>query len=166
MVGYYKKGTGRQGLSWPHAVDQALCFGWIDGVVRRIDDERHCQRFTPRRPRSTWSAVNIAKAERLIAEGQMTPAGLRAFEARTEENSRIYAFEQAGVELPPEALGRLRADRAAWVFWEARPAGYRRTAAWWVISAKRAETRERRLATLVEDCAAGRLIKSQRRPGD
>ena len=92
----------------------------------------------------------------------MTPAGVRAYEARRDDNSGIYAFEQGAVELPPEALARLREDEAAWAFWESRPAGYRRIATWWVLSAKRAETRERRLATLIADCAAGRLIKSQR----
>ncbi|HEY4996850.1 MAG TPA: YdeI/OmpD-associated family protein [Solirubrobacteraceae bacterium] len=163
LVGLYKKASGRGGMSWSEAVDQALCFGWIDGVRRGVDEHSHSIRFTPRKPRSTWSAVNIAKAERLIAEGRMQAAGLRAFQARSEENSRIYAFEQGEVELPPAALARLQANAAAWSYWSARPPGYRRIAAWWVISAKRSETRERRLATLIEDCAAGRLIKSQRR---
>jgi uncharacterized protein YdeI (YjbR/CyaY-like superfamily) len=163
LVGLYKKASGRGGMSWSEAVDEALCFGWIDGVRRRVDESSHSIRFTPRKPRSTWSAVNIDKAERLIAEGRMQPAGLRAYRARSEENSRVYAFEQGDVELPPQALARLRADPRAWSYWCARPAGYRRLAAWWVISAKRSETRERRLATLIEDCAVGRPIKSQRR---
>ena len=163
LVGFYKKHTGRQGMSWAEAVDEALCFGWIDTVVRRVDDDRHYQRFTPRKANSTWSAVNIANVERLTAEGRMTDAGLRAYAARSEENSRIYAFEQSDAQLPGEALGRLRANAAAWAFWESRPAGYRKIASWWVISAKRPETREKRLATLIDDCAAGRLIKSQRR---
>ena len=166
LVGFYKKHTGRQGMTWAQAVDEALCFGWIDTVVRRVDDDRHYQRFTPRKPKSTWSAVNIANVERLTAEGRMAPAGLRAYAARTEEKSRIYAFEQDDVELPPEALARLRENEAAWAFWQSRPAGYRRIAAWWVVSAKRADTRQRRLATLIDDCATGRLIKSQRRAGD
>jgi uncharacterized protein YdeI (YjbR/CyaY-like superfamily) len=163
LVGYYKKHTGKQGMTWSQAVDEALCFGWIDGVVGRIDDERHQQRFTPRKARSTWSAVNIRKFEALSAEGRMTDAGRRAHEARTEENSRIYAFEQENVELPAEYEARLRSNAEAWAYWESRPKGYRRIATWWVVSAKREETRERRIATLVEDCAAGRLIKSQRR---
>lgn len=165
QVGFYKKSTGRQGMTWSQAVDEALCFGWIDGIVRRVDDERHQQRFTPRKAKSTWSAVNIDKVERLTSEGRMADAGLRAYAARSEENSRIYVFEQEDVELPPEALQRLRGDGAAWAFWESRPAGYRRVASWWVISAKRRETREKRLATLIGDCAAGRPIKSQRPPG-
>jgi uncharacterized protein YdeI (YjbR/CyaY-like superfamily) len=164
MVGLYKRASGRPTMTWSESVDEALCFGWIDGVRRRIDEHSHSIRFTPRKPRSTWSAVNIEKAERLIAEGRMRPAGLRAYRARSEENSRIYAFEQGDVQLPQEGQQRLRANPAAWEYWESRPAGYRRIASWWVISAKREETRERRLATLIEDCAAGRLIKSQRRP--
>jgi uncharacterized protein YdeI (YjbR/CyaY-like superfamily) len=163
LVGLHKKVADPAAMSWSQAVEEALCFGWIDGVRRRIDERRHSIRFTPRRTPSTWSAVNIDKAERLIAAGRMRPAGLRAFRARSEARSRIYAFEQDAVELPPDALRRLRANADAWSFWASRPAGYRRVAAWWVISAKRAETRERRLQTLIEDCAAGRLIKSQRR---
>jgi uncharacterized protein YdeI (YjbR/CyaY-like superfamily) len=165
LVGLHKKASGRGGMNWSEAVDEALCFGWIDGVRRRVDEDSTSLRFTPRKARSTWSAVNIAKAEQLIASGLMQPAGLRAFEARTEENSRIYAFEQGEVELPPEALEHLKAHPQAWSYWSSRPPGYRRIAAWWVISAKRSQTRERRLATLIEDCAAGRLIKSQRRSG-
>jgi uncharacterized protein YdeI (YjbR/CyaY-like superfamily) len=166
LVGLFKKASARPTMSWPQSVEEALCFGWIDGVRRRIDDQSHSIRFTPRKPRSTWSAVNIQKAERLIAGGRMQPAGLRAFEARTEENSRIYAFEQGQVELPPQAQAELKADPRAWSFWQSQPPGYRRIASWWVISAKRQPTRERRLAILIEDCAAGRRIASQRRPGE
>jgi uncharacterized protein YdeI (YjbR/CyaY-like superfamily) len=165
LVGLYRKASGRATMSWAESVEEALCFGWIDGVRRRVDEVSHSIRFTPRKPRSIWSAANIEKAERLIAEGRMRPAGLSAFAARIEERSRVYSFEQKNVRLPAEAEDRLRADAAAWAYWQSRPPGYRRIAAWWVISAKRAETRERRLATLIEDCAAGRLIKSQRRRG-
>jgi uncharacterized protein YdeI (YjbR/CyaY-like superfamily) len=165
LVGLFKKSSGMATMTWSQAVDEALCFGWIDGVRRRVDEQRHSIRFTPRKSRSTWSAVNIEKANSLIAEGRMQAAGRRAFEARSEERSRIYAFEQKHVELPSPALARLKADPAAWSYWQSRPPGYRRIAAWWVISAKRAETRERRLVTLIEDCAAGRLIRSQRRSG-
>jgi uncharacterized protein YdeI (YjbR/CyaY-like superfamily) len=163
LLGLHKRASGRPSITWAQAVEEALCFGWIDGVRRPIDPESYSIRFTPRRPRSIWSAVNIDKAERLIAAGRMEPAGLRAFQARSEDRSRIYAFEQGEVELPAQALERLRADARAWSFWESRPPGYKRIASWWVISAKREQTRERRLATLIEDCAAGRLIKSQRR---
>jgi len=165
LVGLYRKASGRGGMTWSQAVDEALCFGWIDGVRGRAGEHAHTVRFTPRRARSTWSAVNIDKAERLIAEQRMHPAGLRAYRARSEQNSRVYSFEQGDVELPPAALRRLRADPAAWAYWSARPAGYRRIAAWWVISAKRADTRERRLEMLIADCAAGRLIRSQRPRG-
>jgi uncharacterized protein YdeI (YjbR/CyaY-like superfamily) len=163
LVGLYRKASARPTMSWAESVEEALCFGWIDGVRRRVDEVSHSIRFTPRKPRSIWSAANIEKAERLIAEGRMRPAGLRAFAARSEERSRVYSFEQKDVRLPAEAQDRLRANPAAWDYWRSRPPGYRRIAAWWVISAKRADTRERRLATLIEDCAAGRLIKSQRR---
>jgi len=163
LLGLHKRASGRASITWAQAVEEALCFGWIDGVRRRIDEDSYSVRFTPRKRRSTWSAVNIDKAERLIASGRMQPAGLRAFQARSEERSRIYAFEQGEVELPPQAQERLRADARAWSFWQSRPPGYKRIASWWVISAKREQTRERRLATLIEDCAAGRLIKSQRR---
>jgi uncharacterized protein YdeI (YjbR/CyaY-like superfamily) len=165
LVGMHRKASGRAGMSWSESVDEALCFGWIDGVRRRIDERSHSIRFTPRRPRSIWSAVNIDKAERLIAEGRMRPAGLRAFQARSEQRSRVYSFEQKDVRLSPEAEARLRAEPVAWEYWQSRPSGYRRIAAWWVLSAKRADTRERRLATLIEDCAARRLIKSQRPRG-
>jgi uncharacterized protein YdeI (YjbR/CyaY-like superfamily) len=163
FVGLYKAKSRPGSMTWSQAVDEALCFGWIDGIRRGVDADRTSLRFTPRKARSTWSAVNIEKAQRLKAAGLMAPAGERAFEARTEDNSRIYSFEQENVELPAEAERRLRAKRKAWEFWESRPPGYRKIATWWLISAKREETRERRLATLVEDCAAGRLIKSQRR---
>ena len=162
FVGLYKASSGRRAMTWSQAVDEALCFGWIDGVRRGVDDERTSLRFTPRKAKSTWSAVNIGKAERLIAEGLMQPAGLRAYQARTEDNSRIYSFEQKNVKMPGEAEKRLRANKAAWKYWQERPPSYRRVATWWVISAKRPETREKRLVTLIEDCEAGRLIKSQR----
>lgn len=163
VVGFYKKATGRQGMTWSESVDEALCFGWIDGIGRRVDDERNTIRFTPRKPRSHWSAVNIAKVETLIAEGRMTPAGLAAYEARREDNSRTYSFEQGEVGLPAEMEAKVRGNEAAWAYWQSRPPGYRRTATWWVISAKRPETRERRLATLIDDCVHERLIKPLRR---
>lgn len=165
FVGFHKQKTGRRAMTWSEAVDEALCFGWIDGIVRRIDEDRYRQRFTPRKPTSNWSAVNIEKVAKLSAEGRMAPAGLAAFERRAEDRSRVYAFEQKDARLPPDFEARLRADADAWRHWESRPPGYKRVATWWVISAKRPETRERRMATLIEDSAAGRLIKSQRPPG-
>jgi uncharacterized protein YdeI (YjbR/CyaY-like superfamily) len=164
-VGYWKKGSGRPSLTWSQAVDQALCFGWIDGRANSIDAERYMQRFTPRKPRSNWSRINIEKVAKLRQEGLMRPAGLRAFEARTEDRSGVYAFEQqTPAELPPEYQERLRANTAAWDHWQARPAGYRRTASHWVLSAKRADTRERRLGQLIECSAEGRPVPPLRRP--
>ena len=160
LVGYWKKATGKPSLTWSQAVDEALCFGWIDGVLRGIDDKRHIQRFTPRKPASNWSAVNIGKVERLRAEGRMRPAGEAAFARRRADRSGVYAFEQRSQpRLEPEQEARFKADAAAWEWFTARPPSYRRTALWWVVSAKRPETRERRLATLIEDSAAGRPIK-------
>ena len=159
-VGYWKKATGKPSLTWSQAVDEALCFGWIDGVVRGIDDQRHVQRFTPRKPNSNWSAVNVAKVERLRAEGRMRPAGEAAFARRRADRSGVYSFEQSkDPRLEPEQEARFRADTAAWEWFSARPPSYRRAALWWVVSAKRPETRERRLSTLIEDSAAGRPIK-------
>ena len=146
-------------MTWSESVDQALCFGWIDGVRRRIDDETYSIRFTPRKPRSTWSAVNVAKVAELRRRGLMRPAGLRAFERRTEDNTGIYSFERKeAAKLPAEFERRLRANRRAAAFFDAQAPWYRRTATHWVISAKREETRERRLAQLIEDSAAGRTI--------
>lgn len=165
LVGFHKKGSGRPSITWPESVDEALCAGWIDGVRRRIDDESYTIRFTPRRPRSLWSAVNIARAEELSRLGRMLPAGLAAFEARLEARSQVYAYEQKeNAALAPEQERQLRANRAAWAFFTAQAPGYRRVASWWVLSAKREETRQRRLATLIADSAAGRPIKAMARP--
>jgi len=159
-LGYHKKHTGRPSVTWSQAVDEALCVGWIDTLLRRIDDERHMQRFVPRRPTSNWSKVNVAKVAALTEQGRMRPAGITAFEARREDRTGIYAFERdEPARFAPEQEARLRADAAAWTFFEARPAGYRRLATHWVVSAKRPEIRERRLATLIEDSAAGRTLK-------
>jgi uncharacterized protein YdeI (YjbR/CyaY-like superfamily) len=165
LVGFYKKGTGRPSLTWQEAVDQALCFGWIDGVRRSIDADSYLNRFTPRKPTSNWSNVNIARVAALTAAGLMQPAGLRAFAARTQAKSGVYSFEQGEPQtLPPELEAPFRMNAAAWAFWEAQPPGYRRTAAWWVVSAKQEATRLRRLATLIEDSAAGRRLAHLARP--
>jgi uncharacterized protein YdeI (YjbR/CyaY-like superfamily) len=160
LVGFHRKGSGHPSITWPESVDEALCFGWIDGIRRSVDAERYSIRFTPRKARSTWSAVNIGRAEALVAEGRMRPAGLRAYEARTEANSGIYAYEQRGAAtFTPEAEAEFRAAPGAWEFFQSQPAWYRRTATWFVVSAKREETRRRRLARLIEDCAAGRRLR-------
>jgi uncharacterized protein YdeI (YjbR/CyaY-like superfamily) len=163
FVGYYKKSSGQPSLTWSEAVDEALCVGWIDGVVRRIDATRHQQRFTPRKAVSNWSLINIAKVAALTAQGRMQPAGLAAFERRTATRSGVYSFEQDHLALDAESEARLRADPVAWEFWERQPPGYRKPATWWVISAKRPETKDKRLAQLVADCAAGLRIKPLRR---
>jgi uncharacterized protein YdeI (YjbR/CyaY-like superfamily) len=159
-VGYWKVATGKAGLTWSLAVDEALCYGWIDGVVRGIDAERHMQRFSPRKPTSTWSAINIAKVEQLRAAGRMRPAGEAAFARRRSDRSAIYSYEQRkDPRLEPAQEERFRADAAAWEWFMSRPPSYRKPALWWVVSAKKPETRERRLATLIEDSAAQRLLK-------
>ena len=166
LVGFYKKDSGRPSITWPESVDEALCFGWIDGVRRRIDDTSYSIRFTPRRPRSTWSAVNIKRVGELTEQGRMRPAGLAAFAQRAEENSAIYAYEQRGAaQLDPAEDQLFRDSGPAWEFFQAQPASYRKTAIWWVISAKQAATRQKRLATLIDDSAAGRTIRPlTRRP--
>jgi uncharacterized protein YdeI (YjbR/CyaY-like superfamily) len=157
-VGFHKKGTGRAGITWPEAVEQALCFGWIDGVRRSVDEHSYANRFTPRRPTSNWSSINIDKVAELERRGLMTPAGRAAFERRKKEESGIDPA------LAPEYEKRLRANSKAWEWFRAQPPWYRRTAIRWVVSAKREETRERRVAALIEDSAAGRTIKPLTRP--
>jgi uncharacterized protein YdeI (YjbR/CyaY-like superfamily) len=164
LVGYYKRASGRPSITWAESVDEALCFGWIDGVRRTIDDESYSIRFTPRRPRSTWSAANIKRVGELAAEGRMTPAGLAAFERRSGDRSGIYSYEQRHhAELEPEQEQRFRADAAAWAWFERQAPSYRRQALYWVVSAKRPETRERRLNVLIEDSGAGWKIGPLRR---
>lgn len=163
-VGSYRKGTGRPSVTYAEAVDQALCFGWIDGVRRKVDAERYANRFTPRRVRSVWSAVNIARVEELTRLGLMHPAGRAAFERRDDVRSKSYSHEQQSAELDEASRRTFQANAPAWAFFEAQPPSYRRVASWWVISAKRAETRQRRLATLIEDSEQGRRIALVRRP--
>jgi len=165
-VGFYKVGTGRPSITWPESVDEALCFGWIDGLRKKLDGESYVIRFTPRKPTSNWSAKNIARIEELIAEDRVRRAGLEIYEARSPDKSRVYSFERRkAAKLDAEQEARLRANEAAWEFFRSQPPGYRRTAIHWVISAKREATRTRRLETLIEDSAAGRRIKPLRRPG-
>lgn len=161
-VGFHRKGSGRPSITWPESVAEALCVGWIDGVRRSVDDERYTIRFSPRKAGSTWSAVNIALMERLLAEGRVREAGRRAFERRTTARSGIYAYEQdhGAVVLDADAERRFRSHRAAWAYFQARPASYRKTAIWRVISARRPETRAKRLAELIACSAEGRTIPS------
>jgi uncharacterized protein YdeI (YjbR/CyaY-like superfamily) len=162
-VGYYKKHTGKRGMSWSEAVDQALCFGWIDGRANRIDGDRYMQRFTPRKPGSNWSSVNIAKVAQLTEAGLMRPAGLAAFERRSDEKTGVYSFERENATLPEDYEERLRSSPAAVEYFDARTPWYRRTATHWVMSAKREQTRLRRLAQLIEDSEAGQDVKPLRR---
>ena len=157
-VGFHKKASGRSGLTYAEAVDEALCYGWIDGLTRRRDEDTYVQRFTPRRPGSNWSTVNIAKVAELTREGRMRPAGLRAFEQRTPARSGVYSYENRPAELPEEYTATFRQNERAWEWFSGQPASYRRAATWWVVSAKREETRERRLGALIERSAAGRRI--------
>ncbi len=158
LIGFYKRATGKPSMTWPESVDQALCFGWIDGVRHRIDDERYSIRFTPRKRGSIWSAVNIARALELQRLGLMHAAGVRAFEDRREDKSRIYSYENAKRGLPPPYEKRFRANKKAWTYFNEQPPSYRRVAIYWVTSAKKEETRARRLATLIDDSAHGRRL--------
>jgi uncharacterized protein YdeI (YjbR/CyaY-like superfamily) len=159
-VGFHKKGTGKPSITWPESVDEALCVGWIDGVRKRIDDESYMIRFTPRRPDSTWSAVNVARVAELTRLGRMRPAGLAAFERRREDRTAVYTYEQPAADVAFDAAAErtFRASRKAWAFFEAQPPGYRKLMTRWVMSAKREETRMRRLASLIETSASGRRV--------
>jgi uncharacterized protein YdeI (YjbR/CyaY-like superfamily) len=154
-LGYHKRATGQPTVSWSEAVDEALCVGWIDSIRISLDDERSAQRFTPRRKGSNWSAINVAKIEALRAQGRMRPAGEAAYADRTPERTGVYSYERPEAAFDETELARLRDDAAAWQAWEASPPGYRRGATAWVTSAKRPETRERRLTQLIEASAAG-----------
>ncbi len=158
-VGYYRKGSGRTSISYADAVDIGLAYGWIDGLTYGIDDEVHANRFTPRRPRSNWSAINVGRMQALMAAGEAHPAGIAAFDARTPERTGVYSYENAPRDLPAEYRAALEDNAEAFRFWEGQSPSYRRAATYWVVSAKRPETRDRRLRMLVEDSAAGRRVK-------
>jgi len=163
-VGYYKRATGRPSLTWPESVREALRFGWIDGLRRSIDDQSYRIRFTPRRPASNWSQINIRFAEELIAERKMEPAGRAAFEARKALPAAGYTDERDEGAAEADVERELKRHRAAWAFFQAQPPWYRRTCARWVMSAKKEETRSRRLAALVADSARGRTVPPLTRP--
>jgi len=165
-VGFHKVGTGRPSITWPQSVDEALCVGWIDGIRKRLDDDSYVIRFTPRKPESIWSVVNIRRMGELEAEGRVLPAGAAAFAKRRDDKSAVYSYEQRKqAELPDEYARRFQANAAAWEFFQRQPPWYRRTATHWVISAKKEETREKRLATLIDDSAHGRPIAQLDRTG-
>lgn len=170
---FYKVHTGRPTVTYAQALEEALCFGWIDGKVRRVDDESYMQRYTPRRPESVWSAVNLRKAEALVAMGRMTSAGLAAFERRDRSAEDRDRYENRPKDLPPDALRRMKMNPRAWEFWMQQPASYRKDATWFVLSAKREETRARRVAAVISYSAQGRrmtedlgpaTVKPPRRP--
>jgi uncharacterized protein YdeI (YjbR/CyaY-like superfamily) len=160
LVGYYKVGSGRPSMAWPESVDEALCFGWIDGVRQRIDDQSYQIRFTPRKATSIWSAVNIAKFHDLQSRGLMTPSGVAAFARRQEHKSAVYAYEQAATAQLSEAeTRRFKLSRDAWLYFEQCPPGYRKVMLHWVTTAKKAETRATRLATLMQACADKKRLR-------
>jgi uncharacterized protein YdeI (YjbR/CyaY-like superfamily) len=163
-VGFYKKATGRPSIDWPQSVDEALCFGWIDGLRKSIDDESYRIRFTPRRPGSVWSARNIQRAEELTRLGRMEVPGLAAYGRRSEEKSRRYSFDQTQADLGAEMEAEFRRHAEAWAYFQSQPPGYRRTSTRWVIQAQRPETRTRRLAELIRHSAAGERLPQLRRP--
>ena len=157
-VGFYKKGSGEEGITYAEAVDQALCFGWIDGIRKSVDEKSYTNRFTPRKPRSNWSAVNIKRVGELKALRLMEPQGLKAFEGRDEERAGLYSYEARERGLDDAYREQFRANEKAWAFFEAQPPGYRKLASWWVLSAKRDETRQKRLAALMEASEEGRRV--------
>ncbi len=166
IVGYYKKKTGKPSMTWPESVAEALCFGWIDGIRHKLDEESYSIRFTPRREKSIWSAVNLKTARQLIRDGRMMPAGLRAFERRAPEAPARHAYAQGKLELDAKYLRRLRANKRAWKFFESLTPSVQKPSIWWVMSAKKEETRTRRFGVLLDCCRAGRKIPALRREGE
>jgi uncharacterized protein YdeI (YjbR/CyaY-like superfamily) len=159
VLGFHNKNSRKSGITYRQAVDEALCFGWIDGVRRSVDEHRYTVRFTPRRARSIWSRINIQRVQELKRLGRMVPAGLKAFEARRPERSGIYSFENRPRQLQPAYEAEFKSNVAAWAFFQSRAPWYQRTASFWVMSAKKEETRRKRLATLIADSAQKRPIK-------
>lgn len=160
LVGYYRTGTGKKGMSWSESVDEAICYGWIDGVRKSIDEESYSIRFTPRKPKSIWSAVNIKKVEDLTREGRMMPAGIAIFNKREVDRAGIYTHELKEPPQLSEAFEQqFRANEKAWAYYQKMAPTYRKVTANWVMSAKQVATREKRLAELIRDCAAGTKVK-------
>jgi len=149
-IGFYRKDSGKGGITYKEALDEALCYGWIDGIRKKLDDESFTNRFTPRKKNSVWSNVNIAHVARLKSEGRMMPPGIAAYDAMDDKRAGVYSFEREKAELEPAMKKRFRQNPKAWKYFENQPPYYRRMAAWWIISAKRDETREKRLAELIK----------------
>ncbi|KAB2878150.1 bacteriocin-protection protein [bacterium] len=165
-VGYYKKDSGIPSITWPQSVDEALCFGWIDGIRKSVDEQSYMIRFTPRRPKSNWSAVNIKRVKELTKMGLMQPSGIAAFGRRDEKNSEIYSFERKAGKLNKKYETLFRKNKNAWAFFRMQPPSYQKPATWWVMSAKQEETQLKRLEQLIKDSEAGVRIKQLRRPSD
>jgi uncharacterized protein YdeI (YjbR/CyaY-like superfamily) len=155
LVGFHKRATGRPSVTWPESVDEALCFGWIDAIRRRVDDERYTIRFTRRKPKSNWSAVNLRRVEELTKEGRMRPTGLAIYELREKDRGKHYSYENRPTAFPELEAARFQENSEAWAFFEAQPKSYREPAIWWVVSAKREETRMKRLRELIDYSAKG-----------
>lgn len=162
-VGFYKTNTGKPSLTWSQSVDQALCYGWIDGIRKSLGDESYCIRFTPRNPKSIWSTVNIKKIEELTRLGLMKPAGTLLFEQRKEKNSGIYSFEQEAIEFTGEYLELFRKNEKAWNFFSSSANSYKKAATGWVLSAKQESTRKKRLETLISDSENNLRLAMMRR---
>lgn len=163
LAGFYKKDSGKPSITWPESVREALCFGWIDGIRKSLDESSYSIRFTPRKPNSIWSAVNVKHAEELTKLGLMHPKGLDTFNKRDEKKSKIYSFEQKIVRLDKKYEKLVRKNKKAWDFFQSREPSYRKAASWWVMSARQEETRQRRLGTLIQDSEEGLKIKLLRR---
>ena len=157
-IGFHKRHTGKPSITWPESVDEALCVGWIDGIRKSLGEASYRIRFTPRKKRSVWSAVNIRRVKELKRLGRMRPAGLTAYAAREERRSGIYAYEQRSESMPDPYAKIFKKEKAAWRFFQRMPPWYRKTVNWWIVSAKKEETRMRRLATLIELCAAEKKL--------
>jgi uncharacterized protein YdeI (YjbR/CyaY-like superfamily) len=162
LFGFYKVGSGKPSITWPQSVDEALCFGWIDGIRRSIDDESYCIRFTPRKAKSTWSAVNIKKVEELTKMGLMKPEGLAAFNKRDEANSKIYSYENEALKLARNYEKKLKGNKKAFTFFSQQAPSYQNATTRWILSAKQETTRLSRLETLIRDSEEGQLIKPMR----
>ena len=159
-VGFYKKGADAKGITYDEALTEALCFGWIDTTVRGIDERTYAQRFTPRKKKSYWSAVNVAKAEALIASGRMHESGLRSFEDRDRSEQAKYSFEQpTNPELEPEMIEQFQSNPPAWAFFDQQTSSYKKRLIWWIISAKKPQTRQRRLESLIAASAGGKRLE-------
>jgi uncharacterized protein YdeI (YjbR/CyaY-like superfamily) len=157
-IGFYRKDSGKKGISYSEALDEALCFGWIDGVRKRVDAISYTNRFSPRQPRSIWSAINIRRVAELTKAGRMDPAGLQVFQNRDGERSKLYSYERENCQLEPALLRRFRSNGKAWEFFESQSPSYRRTVTWWIMSARKEDTRWRRLDVLIADSARGRRL--------